>query len=130
MQKSMSQEDRKGFEKMINMPGFSVEKFEEIYLLKKINPFVKSRRFTTFNLNFCFPGSQVTETSVSTDHLEYPCGKAGKHCGFSEMEEKLTQFLAKWEEVFEKFATQHPSTTLPAISRAVELQKKVSLTKL
>uniref|UniRef100_A0A8R1HU44 Major facilitator superfamily (MFS) profile domain-containing protein n=1 Tax=Caenorhabditis japonica TaxID=281687 RepID=A0A8R1HU44_CAEJA len=37
----MNEQDRRLFEKMINMPYFCVTKFEEIYLKKKIDPFAK-----------------------------------------------------------------------------------------
>lgn len=47
LQRTMNNEDRRGFEKMISMPGFCVKKFEETYLLKRVNPFAQSWFFVS-----------------------------------------------------------------------------------
>ncbi|UMM42036.1 hypothetical protein L5515_018027 [Caenorhabditis briggsae] len=96
MHRTMSVEDTQRFEQMINTPAFCVKKFEEMFLLRRINPFAptEDQRIMVFS------------------HADCACKNAQDAREISEMKKQLEEFLAKWETVFKQLPSASPEVLL------------------
>ncbi|EFO82812.1 hypothetical protein CRE_00638 [Caenorhabditis remanei] len=109
LQRAMHDEDRVSFEQMINTPAFCVKKFEEMFLLKRINPY-----------------AQTEELRIMTfDHSECNCKKTRDGQDISVMKNQLSDFLKKWDNLYEKLkSVRLPSGTVLQMD---DLHQTVSL---
>lgn len=108
MHRTMSDDDRMRFEQMINTPGFCVKKFEEMYLLRRINPFAPTEE----------------QRIMMFDHSDCACKNAQDAREMSEMKQQLGDFFAKWENVFERLSPNLPaSCSSNSLHKIDDLQK-------
>lgn len=86
MHRTMTEQDQMRFEQMINTPGFCVKKFEEMFLLRRINPFAPSEE----------------QRIMMFDHSDCACKNAQDAREISEMKNQLGDFIVRWENVFKQ----------------------------
>lgn len=79
---------------MIEQPGFCVKKFEETYLLKRVNPFAKNEE----------------QRHISFSHLDCECGKAQNARDITAMKNQMSQFLEKWEDMMYQWQSDQPES--------------------
>ncbi|PIC18711.1 hypothetical protein B9Z55_024509 [Caenorhabditis nigoni] len=96
MHRTMSVEDTQRFEQMINTPAFCVKKFEEMFLLRRINPFAPTEE----------------QRIMMFSHADCACKNAQDAREISEMKNQLEEFLAKWETVFKQLPFASPEALL------------------
>ncbi|CAI2357233.1 unnamed protein product [Caenorhabditis sp. 36 PRJEB53466] len=96
LQRTMNDEDRRGFEQMIRTPGFCIKKFEEMYLLKKLNPFAKNKQ----------------AEPITFVHNECPSGSCKNLEEIIQLKERMNAFMTSWEKIGKTIAN-NPFTSQP-----------------
>lgn len=81
-------------QRLIEQPGFCVKKFEENYLLKRLNPFAQNEE----------------QRHITFSHLDCECGKAQNARDITAMKNQMSQFLEKWEDMMYQWQNDQPES--------------------
>ncbi|EGT43163.1 hypothetical protein CAEBREN_09483 [Caenorhabditis brenneri] len=94
LQRTMTMSDIRRMQRLIEQPGFCVKKFEETYLLKRLNPFAQNEE----------------QRHISFSHLDCECGKAQNARDITAMKNQMSQFLEKWEDMMYQWQNDQPES--------------------